>query len=241
MDNNKPHGTSAKGKKTLTEEQKHRMKEGRQKAHEKRLLAKNALKDKIKEEKLLQQQAIQQQRDLLASQELNKEQRKIVKNKLSALKSKKQDAQPIEQSKSDDEESTYDCEDTETINSPVPEEEHGTSAEGIVITDDMYAKEFNKQVKMIEKTLPKEAKKLFKQSTEKFNFNLSLEENINSMITHVKNIVEVNTKTATVIRDKLKLEEAIKLEEELIVCKRLDDEENVRKLDNQLQSLFNLK
>lgn len=237
-----------KPKKTLTEEQKQKMLDGRKKAHEKRQAEKNALKDKIKKEKELQKEAIQQQRDLLASQELDKEQKRAVRNKLKELK---QPPAPVEVAEEVVSTATEAVEEVaEKVQEVLAEIEQPTSAtlpkspsEPIppVITDEMYEKEFKKQSKVIEKTLPKEVQKLFKQTTNKFNFNLSLEENINGMIEHVKQVVSLNAKTASVVRDRQKLQEAKRLEEELIVSKRLEDEKSAQRIDDQLQSLFNLR
>lgn len=239
-----------KPKKTLTEEQKQKMLEGRKKAHLKRQLEKNALKDKIKKEKELQKEAIQQQRDLLASQELDREQKRAVRNKLKELKQPPSATLPTPASEAGEEivsEATEAVEEVAEkvqevlaeIEQPLPK----SPSEPIppVITDEMYEKEFKKQSKVIEKTLPKEVQKLFKQTTNKFNFNLSLEENINGMIEHVKKVVSVNAQTASAVRERQKLQEAKRLEEELIVSKRLEDEKSSQRIDDQLQSLFNLR
>ena len=198
-----------KPKKTLTEEQKKKMLEGRKKAHEKRKAEKDALKQKIAKEKELQKQAIQQQRDLLNSQELDKEQKKAVRNKLKELKQPKvvEEEVPVEVVDAVEEvaeqvqEVLKDIEDEEPPLPKSPSEPLVTP----VITDEMYEKAFKQQAKVIEKTLPKEAQKLFKQTTNKFDFNLSLEDNINGMIEHVKRVVELNTKTAAAIREKQKV------------------------------------
>lgn len=231
-----------KPKKTLTEEQKQKMLEGRKKAHLKRQAEKNALKDKIKKEKELQKEAIQQQRDLLASQELDREQKRAVRNKLKELK--QPPAPPSEEVVEEVEEAVEEVaekvqEVLAEIEQPLPK----SPSEPIppVITDEMYEKEFKKQSKVIEKTLPKEVQKLFKQTTNKFDFNLSLEENINSMIEHVKKVVSLNAQTASAVRERQKLQEAKRLEEELIVSKRLEDEKSAQRIDDQLQSLFNLR
>ena len=198
---------SSKPKKSLSDEQLKKMQEGRKKASEKRKIEREEAKSKAKEmdsakkskdkQKLLdlELQALAQQQSRIDNLKIQVERKKEVKSKLKAIKEEDEkepeqiyeEPPQAEQTKEVEEEKAK-AEQTESLSNKQP-------------TDAEYAEVFNREAHKIREKLPEESKKYFDNATNKFDFTLSLDDNIKGMIDYVKTIVEKNTEIAKSIRD----------------------------------------
>ena len=199
---------SSKPKKTLSDEQLKKMQEGRKKASDKRKIEREEAKSKAKEmdiakkskdkQKLLdlELQALAQQQSRIDNLKIQVDRKKEVKSKLKAIK--EEDEKEPQQ--------IYEEPIIEEKEEPIIEEqakaEHKQPAIGKEPpTDAEYAEVFNSEARKIRDKLPQESKKYFDNATNKFDFTLSLDDNIKGMIDYVKTIVEKNTEIAKSIRD----------------------------------------
>ncbi|MHA2182362.1 MAG: hypothetical protein ACXAAH_13165 [Promethearchaeota archaeon] len=209
---------SSKPKKTLSDEQLKKMQEGRKKASEKRKIEREEAKAKAKEmdiakkskdkQKLLdlELQALAQQQSRIDNLKIQVERKKEVKSKLKAIK--EEDEKEPEQIY---EEPPQEVEEQAKAQQPQPQEVEVEKAVKAVKaveslsnkqpTDEEYAEVFNREARKIREKLPQESKKYFDNATNKFDFTLSLDDNIKGMIDYVKTIVEKNTEIAKSIRD----------------------------------------
>jgi hypothetical protein len=180
-----------KPKRVITAEQQEKMRLGRQKAYEERKAKKEAeakAKKQAKEkQKAIQQQAIQEQKERRSNLKNAIEKRAEQKAKLEKLKTKKV-------SIIDEEAQFYEPD----VLSPVEEDAEVSSNEEI--SNEEYKEKFISETKAVMKTLPKESRKLFKKATNKFDYNLSVEDNIKSMIEYVKMVVQHNITTAAKVK-----------------------------------------
>ena len=182
-----------KPKRVITAEQQEKMRLGRQKAYEERKAKKEAevraKKEAKEKQKAIQQQALREQKERRNNLKSAIEQRAEQKAKLKELKKKKPNV-------ATDEEIEYYEPD---VLSPV-EEEDAEGSENDEISDEAYKEKFISETDNIIKTLPKESRKLFKKATNKFDYNLSIEDNIKSMIEYVKMVVQHNITTAQAVK-----------------------------------------
>lgn len=195
---------SSKPKKTLSDEQLKKMQEGRKKASDKRKIEREEAKSKAKEmdiakkskdkQKLLdlELQALAQQQSRIDNLKIQVDRKKEVKSKLKAIK--EEDEKEPQQ--------IYEEPIIEEKEEPIIEEPAKKPAIGKEPpTDAEYAEVFNSEARKIREKLPQESKKYFDNATNKFDFTLSLDDNIKGMIDYVKTIVEKNTEIAKSIRD----------------------------------------
>ena len=207
---------SSKPKKTLSDEQLKKMQEGRKKASDKRKIEREEAKSKAKEmdiakkskdkQKLLdlELQALAQQQSRIDNLKIQVDRKKEVKSKLKAIKEEdEKEPQQIYEEPIIEEQAK-----AEHTQGKQPKEEEPAKAEHKQPaigkeppTDAEYAEVFNSEARKIREKLPQESKKYFDNATNKFDFTLSLDDNIKGMIDYVKTIVEKNTEIAKSIRD----------------------------------------
>tara|TARA_R110000824_G_scaffold81460_1_gene204812 strand:+ start:2411 stop:3070 length:660 start_codon:yes stop_codon:yes gene_type:complete len=177
-----------KPKRVITADQQEKMRIGRQKAYEERKLKKEAQtkekRDTKEKQKAIQQQALQQQKDRRSNLKSAIEKRQEQKAKLATLK-------PQKKVVIDEEAEFFE---PDIILSPVEEEEDREP------TDQEYKEKFAEEAENLIKTLPHGSKQLFRKATRKFDYNLSVEDNIKGMIDYVKMVVQHNITTAQQVK-----------------------------------------
>ena len=243
---------SSKPKKTLSEEQLKKMQEGRRKAAQKRAKEREEAKAKAKElndakkskdkEKLLQLEleALQQQQDRINNLKMQVERKKQVKSKLKSIKEvdEKPADQVYEKKLSDDEEEEVIEaleEVEEKINKQIEHKE--TDDRDYVPNDEEYVATFAREAHKMRKNIPAETRKYYDEAIKKFDFTLSLDDNISSMIDYVKEVVKNNTELANGIRNK-QIQRENKKE---IVQKNVAEKVAEQSVDSKLHKLMKLK
>ena len=245
---------SSKPKKTLTEEQLKKMQEGRRKAAQKRQKEREEAKKKAKEigdakkskdkEKLLQLEleALQQQQDRIDNLKMQVERKKQVKSKLKQIK--EVDEKPEDQVyESNIEENESQAEQTidaleqveEKINTQVAHPD--TDDRDYVPTDDEYKQVFEREAKKMRNNIPIETRKYYDEAIKKFDFTLSLDDNIAEMINYVKTVVNSNAKMAKGIREK-QIKNENKKE---VVQKSVPEKVAEQSVDSKIYKLMKLK
>ena len=246
---------SSKPKKTLSEEQLKKMKEGRIKAQEKRKkereIARKQAKDlneakksKDKERLLqLEMEALQQQQDRIDNLKLQVERKKQVKSKLKQIKETEE--KPAEQVYETplEEEQTEEVEEVEEALHNVEEkiieqiENKDTDPRDYVPNDNEYAEVFKKEANKMRKNIPVDSRQYYDQAVKKFDFTLSLDDNIKSMIDFCKSVVVDNTKIANNIRTKLIEKE----QQKELVQKSVAEKVTEQSVDSKIYKLMKLK
>lgn len=198
-----------KPKKVLSKEQLAKMQEGRKKAYEKRKQEResakqsakqfdNAKKKNNKEELLrLEMEALQQQQDRINNLKLQVERKKEIKSK---LKQPKMTIEPISEEEEEYKEEIVDevSEELEMIEEKVEKKlDHKRE-----VSNEEYSKVFNEQAKLMRNKIPKETRTYYDDAVSKFDFTLSLDDNIKNMINHVKDVVDKNTHLVKEVRHK---------------------------------------
>lgn len=191
-----------KPKRVITAEQQEKMRLGRQKAYEERKAKKEAeiraKKEAKEKQKAIQQQALQEQKDRRKNLKNAIEKRQEQKQKLAELKPKKTvhiaTDEEIEYYEPDLVASEEPAEEPQVL-SPIEEDAEPT--------DEEYIETFKQETENIIKTLPHGSKQLFRKATKKFDYNLSVEDNIKAMIEYVKMVVQHNITTAAAVKNKI--------------------------------------
>jgi len=251
---------SDKPKKTLSEEQLKKMQEGRKKATEKRKKeredarnqAKNlneAKKSKDKEKLLqLEMEALAQQQSRIDNLKLQVERKKQVKSKLKNIKATEEAPQveeeepQVEEEKPQAEQLKHD-DIIENILEHVEEEvEHeqdlqAEQSQDYVPNNEEYELVFRTQAKKMRNKIPADTRKYYDEAVKKFDFTLSLDDNIKSMIDYCKNVVNENTLIANNIRNK-QIERENKKE---IVQKSVAEKVTEQSVDSKIYKLMKLK
>jgi len=178
-------------KKTLSPEQLAKMQEGRKKAFAARKLAKEqekiAKKSAKAEAKKEHEEALRQQ----------KAQAELIRKASEAKSRKKSDLSALKIKKETIEKTDHIEEEIEDISE---EEEEELDIEPVETDDEKYKRVFEKESLKILNTLPNNAKNLFKKANSKFDCNLSVDENIKSMINYCKSIIKANVDTSNVVK-----------------------------------------
>ncbi len=251
---------SSKPKKTLSKEQLSKMQEGRKKAAEKRAKERQQAKSKAKEftdakkskdkEKLLQleMEALQQQQDRINTLKLQVERKKQVKSKLQKIK--QFDEIPEEQVYEQDVEEKHTEEVQENIKVEVIDaledveekiekqiEHKETDDRDYIPNDDEYSATFKRKAKKIRNQIPVETRAYYDDAIKKFDFTLSLDDNIKSMIEYVKNIVGDNTDMVNSIRNK-QLEKESKKE---VIQKSATENIAEQSIDSKIYKLMKMR
>ena len=243
---------SSKPKKTLSEEQLKKMQEGRRKAAQKRQKEREDAKKKAKEfgdakktndkQKLLQLEleALQQQQDRIDNLKMQVERKKHVKSKLKQIKEvdEKPEDQVFEADIDGEEaEQTIDAleEVEEKINIQAVHKE--TDDRDYAPSDDEYKKVFETEAKKMRNNIPVATRKYYDDAIKKFDFTLSLDDNIKGMIDYVKEIVKENTQVAKTVREK-QINAENKRE---VVQKALPEKIAEQSVDSKIYKLMKLK
>jgi len=237
---------SDKPKKTLSPEQLEKMRLGRKKAYEKRKAEREAAKAKSKEigdakkkndkEKLLQLEleAMRQQQDRIDNLKLQVERKREVKSKLKQAKQIVDEPEELEPIDEQHEEEIVEAveEELEKV-----EEKVEKKMDKPDISDAEYTKVFYQQANVIKKKLPKEVHNYYEDAVSKFDFTLSLDDNIKNMIEYVKTVVKDNTKIVKNVRTVQKKAE----EKEEIVSKPKVEDEAEKHIDSQISKLMKMR
>ena len=141
-------------------------------------------RDTKEKQKAIQQQALQEQKDRRKNLKSAIEKRQEQKAKLEALKPQKKVVII------DEEAEFYEPD----ILSPVEEEEDREP------TNEEYKQKFQEEAENLIDTLPRGSKGLFRKATKKFDYNLSVEDNIKGMIDYVKMVVQHNITRAQQVK-----------------------------------------
>ena len=183
-------------------------------------------------------EALQQQQDRIENLKLQVERKKQVKSKLKQIKEtdeKPQDQlyeKPIE-TKDKQEQIIEDI--LEHIEEKV-EAKH-TEAKNNLPTNEEYAKIFKREANNMRNNIPKETRMYYDEAIKKFDFTLSLDDNIKSMIDYCKNVVNDNTLIANTIRNK-QIQNENKKE---IVQKSVAEKVTEQAVDSKIYKLMKLK
>ena len=213
-------------KKTLSTEQLAKMQEGRRKANEARKKQKEDEKEAKKQAKML---AKKQQEEAIAQQ---KQQRELIrkaneakakkKGDLSALKVKKENVAVEPALPKVPEHQEIDIDDPDELEPEAEPEPEPVKEEVEEDENEKYKRVFESASLKVLETLPNNAKGLFKKANSKFDCNLSVDENIKSMINYCKELIKSNVKTAEVIKTHVeeKKKEEVKIPTEQIQKER---------------------
>lgn len=239
---------SDKPKKTLSPEQLEKMRLGRKRAYEKRKAEREAAKAKSKEvgeakkkndkEKLLQleMEAMQQQQDRIDNLRLQVERKKEVKSKLKAAKLEPVAEEPehVEEPEEPIEEVIEEvAEDIEEVVEKVEKKLEKKSE----VSDAEYTQVFYREAGKMKKNIPKEVQHYYDDAISKFDFTLSLDDNIKNMIDYVEQVVIKNSKVINDVRDVQK-----KVEEKQEVVSKLKHEDEAEKhIDSQISRLMKMR
>ena len=243
------------GRKKATEKRKKEREEAKKNAVE----FTNAKKSNNKEKLLqLELEALQQQQDRIDNLKMQVERKKQVKSKLKKIKNEEEEPQPSPQTlvaqepspeplpspEPSPEPQTLVAPAPQTLVAPAPKPapkvnkaESQSNLQFTQPSDEEYEKVFKEQSKIIRNTIPKEVRKEYDSAINKFDFTLSLDENINSMIKHVKDIIKTNTETASNFRKQQKEEESKKE----IVQKSFVEKVTEQAVDSKIYKLMKLK
>jgi DNA-binding ferritin-like protein len=240
---------SEKPKKTLSPEQLEKMRLGRKRAYEKRKAEREAAKAKSKEvgeakkkndkEKLLQleMEAMQQQQDRIDNLRLQVERKKEVKSKLKAAKLEpvQEEPEPEEPDEPEHVEEVIEevAEDIEEVVEKVEKKLEKKSE----VSDAEYTQVFYREAGKMKKNIPKEVQHYYDDAISKFDFTLSLDDNIKNMIDYVEQVVIKNSKVINDVRDVQK-----KVEEKQEVVSKLKQEDEAEKhIDSQISRLMKMR
>jgi len=251
---------SSKPKKTLSKEQLLKMQEGRKKAQEKRAKERQQAKSKAQEftnakkskdkEKLLQleMEALQQQQDRIDNLRLQVERKKQVKSKLQKIK--QNDTIPEEQVYEQDVEEKHTEDVQENIKVEVIDaledvedkielqmSHKETDPRDYAPNDAEYSATFQREAKKIRNQIPVETRAYYDDAIKKFDFTLSLDDNIKSMIEYVKNVVGENTNLVNNIRNK-QIEKESKKE---VVQKSVNENIAEQSVDSKIYKLMKMR
>jgi hypothetical protein len=232
---------SDKPKKTLSPEQLEKMKIGRKKAYEKRKKEREEAKNKSKElgdakkkndkEKLLQleMEAMQQQQDRIDNLKMQVERKRQVKTKLKHAK-----MESIEEEHDEAEQEEI----IETVEEELEKVEEKVEQKiKPEVSDAEYTKVFYQQANLMKKKIPKEVHHYYDDAVSKFDFTLSLDNNIQNMINYVKDVVDHNTKIVKDVRDVQKKEE----DKQEVVSKPKVEHEAEKHIDSQISKLIKMR
>jgi len=206
----------------LTEEQIKKMQEGRRLANERKKKEKeNAKKEKEVEREIARLEKLQKK---VALEEALENQKKRKEEQLKAFENREAKKSKLKniKMKIDDVELSYPQDEDE-------DEDEDENEDAMEITEEDFKKIYDEKVEKIENSLPIKARKLFKDATGKFDYNINLEDNINRMIKNIEEIVYHNAKVSQTIKDKI-VEDIKPNSVEKISNEQMKIEENVNQM-----------
>lgn len=241
---------SEKPKKTLSPEQLKKMQEGRKRAYEKRKAEREAAKQASKEktqakkdndkEKLLQleMEAMKQQQDRIDHLKLQVERKREVKAKLKSIKEEvddePEDADQVYVPEVIEEELINDVEEVlEKVEEKVEKKEE----KSVSWSDEEYTEVFQREANKMRAKIPKEVQHYYTDAVRKFDFSLSLDDNIQNMINYVSSVVKKNAETVSEVR---KVQKNIEDKQEL-VQKQEPEIQMEKELQSQINKLIKMK
>jgi hypothetical protein len=238
----KPNVEAKKPKRTLTDEQKAKMLEGRRKKEkiEKAEAKENDKKQKIKDREL-ELQAIQQQKDRIEVLNISKKKKSEMRGKLRFCKNNPELIDEVEQmiqaiENKNNEKKTIDLEIKEIQTEIKDKQQELTKDE----ENEVYKRVWDKEAKRIELTIPEQSRSIFRAETEKFDFNLSLSDNINKMIKNVEQKIQTNTEVVSAVNKEInETEDEINKNKELV--QEMEKREREKKINAKLQQLYSLR
>lgn len=235
---------SEKPKKTLSPEQLKKMQEGRKRAYEKRKAEREAAKQASKEktqakkdndkEKLLQleMEAMKQQQDRIDHLKLQVERKREVKAKLKSIK--EDEPEDADQVYVPEEELINDVEEVlEKVEEKVEKKEE----KSVSWSDEEYTEVFQREANKMRAKIPKEVQHYYTDAVRKFDFSLSLDDNIQNMINYVSSVVKKNAETVSEVR---KVQKNIEDKQEL-VQKQEPEIQMEKELQSQINKLIKMK
>ena len=221
-------------KKVLSPEQLSKMQEGRKKAAESRKKAKedskkeatdrkNAEKKSDKSDLLkLEMQALEQQQSKINNLKLQVETKKEIKSRLKSIKIVEEEPDVLEE----EEEESQDIEIEPQVPKEPTDKKSVVNSEKHTIDED-YKDIFETESKKLRGTLDPSVHKYYDNAVDKFDYNLSLNDNIKTMIDYVKEVVKENTLLAeSVKQNKDELDDKKEIVQETIVEKQLTSQIN---------------
>lgn len=206
----------------LTEEQIKKMQEGRRLANERKKKEKeNAKKEKEVEREIARLEKLQKK---VALEEALENQKKRKEEQLKAFENREAKKSKLKniKMKIDDVELSYPQDEDD-------DEDEDENEDAMEITEEDFKKIYDEKVEKIENSLPIKARKLFKDATGKFDYNINLEDNINRMIKNIEEIVYHNAKVSQTIKDKI-VEDIKPNSVEKISNEQMKIEENVNQM-----------
>ena len=208
----------------------------KEKKKEKKLRHVGEAKKSNNKEKLLQleMEAMKQQQDRIDNLKLQVERKKEVKAKLKSIKEVEEEHNAQEEEELDGYVGQEVQEVIENIEEKVELKEE-QSQQGW--TDEEYSQVFNQEAKKMRAKIPKEVQHYYDDAVKKFDFTLSLDDNIKTMINYVSKVVRQNAKTAQQVR---KVQKKIEDKEE-IVQKQGVEIEVEKEIESQIGRLMKMK
>ncbi len=204
----------------LSEEQIKKMQEGRKLAFERKKAEKErAKKDKEVEKEIVRLEKLQKKVALekaIEDQKRRKEEQVRVYENRQSKKSKLHNIKM----KIDDVEISYPEEDLE---------EEIEEDETMEMTEEEFKDIYNEKVIKIEKSLPVKARKMFRDATGKYDYNVNLQENIERMIKGIEEIVNHNARLSNTIKEKI-VEDIKPNKVETITNDQIKSEEQVNQM-----------
>tara|TARA_R110002167_G_scaffold80385_1_gene220975 strand:- start:1300 stop:2040 length:741 start_codon:yes stop_codon:yes gene_type:complete len=241
-----------KVKRILTDEQKAKMLEGRRKAsalkreqkekdkNEKVIAKENDKKQKIKDREL-ELQAIQQQKDRIEVLNVSKKKKSEMRGKLRFCKNNPELIDEVEImiqaiENKNNEKKNIDLEIKEIQTEIKDKQQELTEDE----ENEVYKRVWDKEAKRIELSIPEESRSIFRTETEKFDFNLSLSDNITKMIKNVESKIQSNTEIVDAITTEIsETENTINKNKEIV--QEREKKEREKKINAKLQQLYSLR
>ena len=223
-----------KAKRVLSDEQKAILKNEKIKEKE------NDKKQKVKN-KELELQAIQQQKDRIEVLNISKKKKSEMRGRLRFCKNNPELIGEVEEmiqaiENKNNEKKNIDLEIKEIQLEINDKKQELTEDE----ENEVYKKVWDKEAKRIELTIPEESRSIFRAETEKFDFNLSLSDNINKMIKNVEAKIQSNTAIVSAVNAEInETEDVINRNKELIQEKEKQDRN--KRINSKLQMLYSLR
>ena len=211
--------------KKLTEEQIKKMQEGRKLAFEKRKAEKEqAKKDKEIEREIARLEKLQKKTAL--EQAIN-DQKKRKEEQIKAYENRQNKKEKLQNIKM----KVETLEDNTKVKYPEIniESEEEDQEDAMEITEEEFKELYNEKVMKIEKTLPVKARKLFRDATGKYDYNINLEDNIKRMIKGIEDIVNHNARLSNKVVVKIK-EDIAPNKVEKVTTEQVKTEEQVNQM-----------
>ncbi len=205
----------------LSEEQIKKMQEGRRLAFERKKAEKErAKKDKEVEKEIARLEKLQKK---VALEKAIEDQKKRKEEQVKAYENRQAKKSKLHniKMKVDDVEISYPAEDLQ--------EEIESEDDTMEMTEEEFRQIYNEKVVKIEKALPVKARKMFRDATGKYDYNVNLQDNIERMIKGIEEIVNHNARLSNTIKEKI-VEDIKPNKVETITNEQIKSEEQVKQM-----------